>query len=291
MRPLHTAALGVLTSLVIFGQAPPAKLEFEVASVRPSQPVGQNQVAIGLHMDGSQVHILSFTVQDLMARAYTVKRYQVTGPDWTRTERFDLNAKLPVGATSDQIPAMLQAFLADRFQLKMHRDKKEQPVYAITLGKPPLTLKPTPSEANATESKGAVNVAAAASAAGVSVDLGNGSYYTFADNQFDIKKVSMDMLATILERYVERPILNLTDLKGNYDLTFKVTQEDYQVMMIRAAVNTGMTLPPQALSLLDNGSASPLFDAMQQVGLKLDARKAPLELLVIDQVSKTPTDN
>lgn len=223
--------------------------------------------------------------------AYRVKAYQVNGPDWMATERFDVSAKLPAGTTAAQIPEMLQAFLVDRFQLKMHRDKKDLPVYAVIIGKAPLRLKESPPDSAAGESRGTVNVAATGSAAGVSANLGNGSYYTFANNKFEAGKISMDNLAGLLERFVDRPIVNLTELKGNYDFTLNLTPEDYQAMLIRAAVNSGVVLPPQALRLLDAGSAGSLFDAVQQLGLKLDARKAPLDILIIDQVLKAPTEN
>ena len=123
------------------------------------------------------------------------------------------------------------------------------------------------------------------------MDLGNGSYYTFNNGKFEVKKVTMDMLARQLERYVDRPILDMTDLKGTYDLAFAVTPEDYQTMLIHAGVNAGMILPPQVLQLLDNSSIASLMDGLQQLGLKMDARKAPLDVLVIDQMSKTPTEN
>jgi uncharacterized protein (TIGR03435 family) len=99
------------------------------------------------------------------------------------------------------------------------------------------------------------------------------------------------MLARQLERYVDRPIVDMTDLKGKYDLSISVTTEDYQTMLIRVAVNAGMTLPPQVIQFMDNGSIASLLDGFQQLGLKMDARKAPLDVLVIDQLSKTPTEN
>ena len=70
--------------------------------------------------------------------------------------------------------------------------------------------------------------------------MGNGSYYTFKDNKFEIKKVTMDVLARLLERYVDRPLLNLSGLDGQYDLTVAVTEDDYRTMLIRAAVNSGV---------------------------------------------------
>jgi len=238
------------------------------------------------------VRIVALPMRDYIARAYRMKLYQVTGPDWLTSARFDVNAKLPAGSTPEQIPEMLQSLLEERFQIKLHREKKELPVYALIIGKPPLKIQesaPDPAAPDAT--KGTTTVTATGSADGVSVDLGNGSYYTFNNGKFDVKKVSMDMLARQLERYVDRPILDMTDLKGIYDLNFAVTPEDYQRLLIRAAVNAGMILPPQAIQFMDNGSIVSLLDGLQQLGLKMDARKAPLDVLVIDQLSKTPTEN
>jgi uncharacterized protein (TIGR03435 family) len=265
-----------------------AKLEFEVASIRPAPPLATDQVAnIGLHLDGSQARIVSFAFRDYVAMAYRVKADQISGPDWIGTDRFDLNAKLPAGSTADQIPEMLQALLADRFQLKVHRDKKELPVYALVLGKPPLKLKEVPPSPDDDDGPPATNVAASGGAAGVSVNLGHGSSYTFANNKFEGKKFTMDVLASQLERYLDRPIVNLTELKGKYDLT----PEDYQAMLIRVAIAAGLVLPAQVTRLAEGNSVPSLMDAFQQAGLKLDSRKAPLDFLVIDQARKTPTDN
>ena len=290
MRKLLLAAL---VSTALWAQNPQqtqaAKLEFEVASVRPAPPLQPQQVVnMGLHLDGSQAHIVSFTLKDYIAMAYRVKAYQVSGPDWL-SDRFDLNAKLPAGSTSDQIPEMLQAFLLDRFQLKFHREKKEMPVYALVLGKTPRKLKEVTDSVD--DGPPATNVAVSGGGAGVSVDLGHGASYTFANNKFEGKKFSMDMLASQLERYMDRPIVNLTELKGKYDLTLEVTPEDYQAMLIRAAVGAGLVLPPQVLHVADENTPTSLMDALQQAGLKLDPQKAPLDFLVIDQGRKTPTDN
>jgi len=288
MNKIPVIALVFIGSM--YGQSPATKLEFEVASVRPSASSSQNQVTVGLHLDGSQARIFSFSLKELMARAYRVKAYQVSGPDWVGSDRFDLTAKLPAGATADQIPEMLQAVLLDRFQLKFHREKKDLPVYALVLAKTPLKLKEAPAGVE-DDGPPATNVAASGSSAGVSVDLGHGSSYTFANNKFEAKKLDMDMLAAMLERYMDRPIVNLTALKGKYDLTLEVTQEDYQAMLIRAALTAGLVMPPQALQLLDGNSTASLLDALQQAGLKLEARKSPIDILVVDQARKTPTDN
>jgi uncharacterized protein (TIGR03435 family) len=98
-------------------------------------------------------------------------------------------------------------------------------------------------------------------------------------------------LAGNLERFMDRPIVDMTDLKGNYSFALDLTEEDYRMMLIRIAVAAGVVLPPQALRLLEGGSPVSLFDALQKLGLKLDARKAPLDVLIIDEARKTPTEN
>jgi uncharacterized protein (TIGR03435 family) len=101
----------------------------------------------------------------------------------------------------------------------------------------------------------------------------------------------MPNLAGSLERFMDRPIVDMTDLKGSYDFALDVTPEDYRAMLIHAAVAAGISLPPEALRLLDGASLASLYDAVQKIGLRLDARKAPLDLVVIDEARKTPTAN
>lgn len=290
MKLLYAATVGIFVAALAFGQAAVPKLEFEVASVRQSQPSGLNRVDAGLRLDGSQAHFGSLTLKDYIAMAHRVTASRVTGPDWISSQRFDISAKLPDGGTRDQIPEMLQSLLADRFQLKFHHETKDLPAYVLILGKSPLKITKTP-DTEPPGAQGAVNVAVSGSAAGISVDLGNGSYYTFANNQFEFKKTSMDVVAERLERFMDRPIVNMTALTGNYDLTLMLTPEDYRELLIRSAVNAGVDLPPQALRLLDNGPPVSLFDAIDQAGLHLDSRKLPLDLIVVDQALQTPTDN
>src|SRR4029077_6681215 len=118
----------------------PGNVKFEVASVRISQPMGTERADVGVHVDGAQVRMVALPMRDYIARAYRMKLYQVTGPEWLTSERFDVNAKLPAGSTPEQIPEMLQSLLEERFQIKLHREKKELPVYALSIGKPPLKI-------------------------------------------------------------------------------------------------------------------------------------------------------
>src|SRR5947207_15202276 len=102
----------------------------------------------------------------------------------------------------------------------------------------------------------------------------------------------MASLAAILERFVDRPVIDATNAKGSYDVSFDLTPEDYRAMLIRAAVAAGLVMSPDALRALD-GSPSPrsLFDGLAKFGLRLQNSKSQLDVLVVDSVRKTPTDN
>jgi uncharacterized protein (TIGR03435 family) len=277
--------------LVPFSTFAQTRLEFEVASIKPA-PEQFQQANIGLHIDGSQVRYSYLSLKDLISLAYNVKLPQVSGPEWLGSQRFEIAAKLPDGANTTQVPEMLQSLLVDKFGLKSHRDTKEFPVYALEIAKGGLKMKETELDTgtNGTEKPG-VNVAASGSAAGVTVNLGGGSYYSFANNRFEGKKLAMQRFVDILVRFMDRPVVDMTGLTGNYDFVLDVSPEDYNAMLIRAALTSGIVLPPQALRALDVSSGDSLFSALQKVGLSLTPRKAPLDVLVVDSIQKTPTNN
>jgi uncharacterized protein (TIGR03435 family) len=151
-------------------------------------------------------------------------------------------------------------------------------------------LKPLPDE-DTTSALQPVNVTAAGSEAGINTNLGNGASWSFVPNKFEAKKLTMEQLATTIERFADRPIVDMTGLKGKYGLIVDINPEDYQPMLIRVAVNAGAALPPQALRLLDGYSGASLSDALQKVGLRLELRKAPLDVIVVDDAKKTPVEN
>jgi uncharacterized protein (TIGR03435 family) len=291
MNATNKLILLAFTAAAAFAQNSPP--EFEVATIRPSAQTSQDGVTAGFRIDGAQIRAAYLTLKDYIGIAYRVKVYQISGPDWLGSDRFDITATLPAGVPTSQIPEMLQRLVEERFQMQMHREKKDFPVYVLEVAKGGLKMQesaPDPNAANA-DAKAPLNITGGGSAQGVSVNLGRGSSYTFSNNKFEAKRLTMAALAGNLERFTDRPIVDMTDLKGSYDFTLDVTREDYQAMMIRAAVTAGVAMPPQALRFLDGASVASLFDAMQKLGLKLDARKAPLDLLVIDEARKAPTEN
>jgi uncharacterized protein (TIGR03435 family) len=142
MKIAWAFGMGLLAGTTALAQAPEPKLEFEVASVKPFS-VSQTDapVTLGARIDGAQARLIGLTMRDLLAMAYRVKIYQLSGPDWITSERYDINAKMPAGVSPDKLPEMTQSLLGDRFGLKVHREKKEMPVYVLLMGKLPLRLK------------------------------------------------------------------------------------------------------------------------------------------------------
>jgi len=136
----------VLAAGMFFGQARAAGPEFDVASIKPAaQPTPElfrsGKIHIGMTIDGARVDIGGSPLTALIQQAYRVKLFQVIAPDWARESRWDILAKLPDGGSQEQVPEMLQALLADRFKLVVHRDSKELPVYALVVGKGGLKMK------------------------------------------------------------------------------------------------------------------------------------------------------
>jgi uncharacterized protein (TIGR03435 family) len=201
MRLIGTIALPILLACSSHAQ------QFEVASIRPSAQEPGGQVNVGVHIDGAQVRVVSLSLRDYLAIAYRTKGNMISGPDWTGSERFNISATLPAGSNAAQLPEMFQALLADRFQVKLHKEQKEFPVYALVVGKGSLKLKETPpdSDPDNEEPKGIVDATGGGSAAGVSVNLGHGSSWSFVPNRFEAKKLTMEQFAASLERFASAP--------------------------------------------------------------------------------------
>jgi uncharacterized protein (TIGR03435 family) len=267
---------------------------FEVASIRPSTGAAPQAVAAAGRVDGAQFRIAGLTIKDYISMAYAIKLNQISGPDWITTDRFDISATLPEGSQQAQVPDMMQTLLEERFQLKFHREKKDFPVYGLQVASGGLKMKevsPDP-ETDKTDANAPQTFTRNGSGQGIAVNLGHGSSFHFADNKLETNKLTMQSLAGALERFLDRPVVDLTGAKGYYDASFDLTPEDYRVMLIRAAVAAGLVMSPDALRVLD-GSPSPasLIDGLAKAGLKLEPRRAPLDVLVVDSARRTPTEN
>jgi uncharacterized protein (TIGR03435 family) len=294
---LNFKALGacfVLGTSLAFAQSTTpqtARPAFEVASIRPSEPMPQPGAVGGVRITKGQFHSTLMSLKDYAAVAYNVKLYQISGPDWMGSTRFDISATIPEGASANPpVTEMLQTLLTERFGIRMHREKKDFPVYVLEVAKSGLKMQPAqplPDE----EPNAPFEVSGGGSQQGVSINLGRGSSITFGNGRFDALRLDMISLADTLERFVDRPIINRTGLQERYTFGFPVTPEDYRVMMIRAGVAAGVPLPPEVLRFLDGASPAAVFDELRKLGLNIVPRTDPLDLIVIDSIEKAPTEN
>jgi uncharacterized protein (TIGR03435 family) len=280
---MRTYALFLLALSAAAQQAP----RFEVASVRASAP-DLNQVRVGFSVTGQQARLTAIPLGYYIGIAYNANMSQVIGPAHLQ-DRFDISGTIPEGVKLDKLPEMLQGVLDERFQAKIHRESREMQVYVITSGKGRVALKEVadaPSDPN-----GAVTAGGTGSAQGISADLGNGSSYTFSNNQWVGKKLTFEQLAAQLEQFVDHPVVDQTGLKGRYDMTLELTAEDYQVMRIRGSVNAGFPVTPQLMQRVDAAQFTSLYEAFEKLGLKLEIKKLAQPVIVVDSVLKVPTEN
>ncbi|MGD0871117.1 MAG: TIGR03435 family protein [Bryobacteraceae bacterium] len=291
--------------------APPQKaaapLAFEVASIKPAEPLSAERMMAGqqhinVNVDAARVDFSDLSLAELIRAAYRVKLYQISGPDWMTTSRFDVVAKLPEGAKTDQVPEMLRTLLGERFHLVLHNSSKEMPVYALVVGKEGSKLKESTPD-DATDGAGAAAGGSAAGGAGGRRGEGaspmtssgsgpNGSYTMSAGSNglhMDLKNVTIGTMIDWLSRFTDKPVVDQTGLAGRYDLSLDASRDE----MLNAARAAGMVVDAvrRAPEAATEPGGDSVFASVQKVGLKLVPRRLPLPLLVVDHLDKTPTEN
>jgi uncharacterized protein (TIGR03435 family) len=285
-------ALLLLAVPFLQGQETKPLPQFEVASIKPTPPNADFSVKIGVRIDGAQVSISSNSLADYVRVAYDVKNYQViTNTPWIESERWDIRARIGEGGKADQVRDMMKSLLADRFHLKFHRESKDFPVYALEVAKGGPKLKESVTGEDDPTAERGVAVGASGGPQGVTVNLGRGSYFTFADNKIEARKLSMVQLAEFLSRFMDRPVVDQSGLTGLYNIDMKMTDEDYNAMRIRSALSAGIQLPPQAMKLLELSSGDSIHAGLAALGLRLEAKKAPMDVIVIDSADRNPVEN
>ena len=315
----------VVSSWAAAQNAPAPPLAFEVATIKAAQaPNAADVVAgklhIGMKVEAGRVDIGFLSLENLLGIAYGVKPYQIVGPDWIKTERFDILAKMPEGSNKDQVPDMLKTLLADRFKVTVHKETKDHAMYALVTGKGGPKLKeappePTPAPDAEPPGKGGQTIAVNGNSVrmnqnsdGKGVTLSSAQTGTTKMSMVDgnmhmeASRVTMAAFAEMLGRFVDKPVVDKTDLKGSYQVALDIPMSD----LLRIARNSGvMAMPPAgangpvaaasgagaADSASDPGSGGTIFTAVQALGLKLEPRKDAVETYVIDHIEKTPTDN
>jgi uncharacterized protein (TIGR03435 family) len=235
---------------------------FEVATIRPSDPARREQI---ITLSGAEVITTNETVHDLINLAYWLHPKQLTGgPAWTESDKYDMAGKpdAPGQPNVDQMKMMIQKLLADRFQLKFHFEKRDLSAYAVRIAKNGAKI--TTSQFDPKGLPG-WNFGRAAS----------GTTLTFRNSP-------MSQVTAILQNFLDQPVVDQSGLSERYDFTLTFTLDAAQ------AARLGGIPAPAA----DNPDAAPdLFTAFQQqLGLKLESTKAPVDVMVIDKVER-PSEN
>jgi len=304
---LSAAAIAVvLAAGPLRGQTP----SFEVASIKPSEQItpamiASGKVHAGMKIDGARVDIGNFPLMQLIMKAYDVKMYQVQGPQWLLTgQAFDVVANLPAGATKEQVPAMLQKLLEERFKLQVHKDTSPHAVYAMVVTEGGAKLKESAAPAGDAAPPPGVTGSSTATISqskdGATVSDGEGHQQKMTrspDGKFlhiEISGATMDELAAGLSPLTDQPIVDATGLKGRYDVVLDISMAE----LMNAARALGANVPADApggdASKPADAASDPggsVFTALKPLGLKLERRKEPLVRLVVDHCEKMPTEN
>jgi|SRR5271157_3587671 len=266
MRPLTGVLLrfmviasGPLLPGVAFGQAGASApgtakpLRFEVASIKPSKPGSRNRTL--LTDPNGRFTAETATLRMLVTFAYGVRDFQVTGgPRWIDSDAFDIFAKSETKASRAQLLQMVQSLLADRFGMRLHRETKELPVLALVIGRNGPKLKPTNSDEEQTRSmKG--------------LQGGRGELTGLGAN--------MGSLANRLSATMGRVVVDRTGLTGTYDFHLRWTPDDAQPMQAADQPAAESEPGPSIITALQ-----------EQLGLKLEAQKGPVDIVVIDSVER-----
>jgi len=237
-----------------------APLAFEVATIKLSNPDAPGKL---FTVRGRQVLTINTTLNDLVVFAYDLHAKQIAaGPDWAESQKFDVTGQpeAPGIPSITQLRGMIRQLLTDRFKLAFHRDKREMPVYAIVVG--PNGHKLTKNETNPNGLPGLIF-------RGLGV--------------LPVTNATMADFAGVLQSAVlDRPVVDKTGLAGRWDFQLRWTPDESQF------AGLGVRVPPPT----NDPNAPPgLFTAFpEQLGLKLDPTRAPVEVLVVDKVEK-PSDN
>ena len=267
---------------------------FEVASVKMAEPITPEMVQsgrlqMGVTIDAHYARIHQLSLVELVSLAYQVKGYQLSAQPWMKSQRYDIQAKLPEGGKRGQVPAMMQTLLAQRLGLKMHRETRQMQVYALVVAKDGHKLKPAEGEAPAAggQIRGGTVVSPSGQMASVGVG-GDSRVTTGADGnvRFESKRMTMARFADSLNRYCELPVVNLTELEGAYELEVDVSGEELR----NAARAHGAVIRAPSGDSADPAGVS-LRGSLQKLGLRLEARKLPMEVIVMDDALKVPTEN
>lgn len=293
-------------TVFIGGQQPPAPpwdaphLEFEVASVKANK---SGPMMSMMRTVPSEFRMTNIPLRLLITQAYRLSGYQlVGGPSWLDSERFDIVAKAPGGSRPDQTMLMLRGLLAERFKLKVHGETRETQIYALVLARSDGRLGPKLSKSTDDCEKILADRRAAAAAARAG-GAGPVPFTPPGPNEKPVCTINMrpitvtngmpvlnfrgggqpmQVLVSQISSFVNKRVVDRTGLTGLYDFELQFSMGGQMPLTTQAAGGATPTAP------IDDGPT--MFDAVRELGLKLESERGPVEHLVIDSVER-PTED
>jgi uncharacterized protein (TIGR03435 family) len=266
--------IGLLNAPLSRAQGSAERPQFEVASIKPNSPGG---VSTGdfRFLPGGRFTAEKAVLRFLIQNAYGLKPFQISGgPDWINSQGYDIQAKASGNPTPAQMQRMMQTLLEDRFKLKTHREVKELPVYALTVARSGLKL-PEPKDGSCATSD--PDGPPAPPAPGQTSPCGRAmvTISRMAGARIQGGKISMAELTRILSNMLGRTVIDKTGFMGVFDVHLEFALDDAIAGLPHPTGPPGETSIPS------------VFVALQeQLGLKLESTKGPVEVLIIDHVER-----
>jgi uncharacterized protein (TIGR03435 family) len=284
---------------------PPAEpqkpVTFDVVSVKPFEPNnsgggrggrGGGGGRGGSAVEPGRIHFGVTTLRNLIMLAYGVKEFQIVGPDFLVSERFVFDAIAPPDTTPDQMQLMYRSMLADRFKFAAHIAPREHTAYSLVLARGGSKLKPAvvrdPNSPPSVPPPGQLRFDPDGFPMLTVPPKTPWSFAVYGRRRMGGDQITVAQIVTGLTNLMRSPVSDETGLTGEYDvlLSFSYDPPD-------APLASPFPPPTGAPSIPDSGAVYPdLFAAIQaQLGLKLEPKKVPLDMIIIDHVEKTPTAN
>jgi len=249
-------AVGLLTLGLLFGQG--VIPSFEIASVKHCSEQDRFQ---SLRADAGRISFSAYNMRLIIMMAYGIQPAQIKGPDWIDGETYSITAKLPDGATKEQIPDMLKSLLVDRFHLQGHWDEQEELGYELLRSKGPSRFANSRPEDTPRTS--------------------------FSGQRIELKKSNFAALSRLLSSvYIGKPVVDKTGIDGNINILLQAPEDDSEPFIMagqRPAIADGAAPDPEP--------SRSLFAAIRRAGLELKPAKVATRVFVVDSIDKNPTPN
>jgi uncharacterized protein (TIGR03435 family) len=255
------ASLILFAATAAFGQSADTPLPtFDVASVKASQPGntgGERRGRENIQVSPGTVTMRNVNLKSCIRWAYHVTEYQVTGPAWLDSERYEIAGKAAAPAPDEQLRLMMQSLLQERFKLAVHRQIKELSAYVLVVGKNGLKVQESKTEGES------------------SIDINQKQL------SVSVQRTPVSQLVEMLGNVLRAPVVDQTGLKGRYDVTLNVAKYAADMAAQGKSIEAGPADPLTLISMI----------LQEEFGLKLEAKKMPLDMVIIDHAEKAPVEN